>query len=103
MEVYEWILTGSSTVFLGVAGYFLRELHMTLKILRCQVDLLRTDVSKIPDIQKDFNELKIDFKSFKKTIENRFERQWNLIKEVSEKVVRLETINELSNEKDNNR
>ena len=99
MTVFEWILTVASPVFLGIAGYFLRELHLTLKILRSQMDILRHDVSKIPDIQRDFNELKIDFKSFKVTIENRFERQWALIKEVSEKVVRLETINELKNDK----
>jgi len=99
MSVLEWILTAASPIFLGVAGYFLRELHMTLKILRSQVDLLRKDVSKIPDIQRDFNELKVDFKSFKATIEDRFERQWSLIKEVSEKVVRLETINEIKEKK----
>ncbi len=96
MNVIEWIIAAASPIFLGIAGYFLRELYQTLKILRCQIDILRQDVSKIPDIQRDFNEMKVDFKSFKKTIEDRFERQWTLIKEVSEKVVRLETINEIN-------
>jgi peptidoglycan hydrolase CwlO-like protein len=94
-DIAIWILTGISTVFFGIAGYFLRDLHMSFKSMKKDVSNLTIGLnmiqSELNNNTKEVAELKADLNNFKDNIDKRLDRQGNLSIENGKDIAVLKT------------